>query len=813
MSQSLSRPLSTRDRRPTNRYKDYDSKQGKMPMLSQSVGRLDTPPTTDPLAVERAINQEAIAAERGNTSLPGALKPLTAETRDSDEAGEEQDELVEDVDDEAEPPLLDYRLEDIQNEDDRVEWLVQTIEKLGARHNYRDDPSSRTSGPAPRSSATVPGQIQRIQTGVTHVVEPQTSGQSSRRKLVCTDHTTLGLDGMRIGAHVGDEYGKPPAPKLARTDKTTIGLDGRVVSPPRTLALNPRPPPDRASSSHRPVPVKRMHSDNSAPSKKWVKVPKTRFDALRKENAKLAAAAFSGHSSTSAVKPAKLVSRPVPTPSSMPVATPALKSVPTPISKPTAKAASKPATGAALKPAPKPIPKAAPKAVVKAAPKPALKATPNPAPKPALKPTPKPVPKLTPRSMLKAAPKPALETAPDAHRPTMSDVEMHDPPTDDNLPSAGDVMAQSFASTLKNGDDGILSDQREEASPEIVTAEQDAEDVEDGQGGEDYGDAQGALDEDAGVGEGTKRQQAQLRAFPPDAREVVSWVAERVKVDISTRCAFADCMTKTPGSSKTHYEDWLAEGWEEAQAEVREGMPRIALKDSHAAYIKSYFYTIRNLVKKAAEPLVSAHFGLRRRNANRVEKAKGLTVDGNECWLSPNKENDDEIFKNPIIAQLIEDVFFKTPNSFGYQHLEAFTPLVRLGTIAFVCAIIRHCILSYASENRKATKLNSTSDKDAFVLYMGMLEDIRQNNPPHLLDIRLTITEQYLEAWPQSTPLPVPKMNLNPNTTVDMARLEKVKNMLGENVPEIEEWDGVLDVRRNGKGKGAMRYGPSGSGH
>ncbi|QRV74478.1 hypothetical protein RhiJN_02492 [Ceratobasidium sp. AG-Ba] len=97
MSQPSSRPLSTHDRCPTNRYKDYDSKQGKLPMLSQSVRRLDTPPTTDPRALERAINQEAIAAERGNTSLPGPLKPLTAETRDSDQEGWEQDELVGDV--------------------------------------------------------------------------------------------------------------------------------------------------------------------------------------------------------------------------------------------------------------------------------------------------------------------------------------------------------------------------------------------------------------------------------------------------------------------------------------------------------------------------------------------------------------------------------------------------------------------------------------------------------------------------------------------------------------------------------------------
>ncbi|KAG9102170.1 hypothetical protein FRC06_002266, partial [Ceratobasidium sp. 370] len=190
---------------------------------------------------------------------------------------------------------------------------------------------------------------------------------------------------------------------------------------------------------------------------------------------------------------------------------------------------------------------------------------------------------------------------------------------------------------------------------------------------------------------------------------------------------------------------WLVEGWDKAHTEVREGMPHIALKDLHTAF---------------------------------------------------NEENNGKILKNQVIAQLIEDVFFKTPNSFSYEHLKAFTPLVHLEMIAF----LYHGILSYALESRK----------DAFVMYMDMLEGICWTDPGLLLDIWLTITEQYLEAWLKSTPLLVLKMNLNRSTVVDMAHLEKVKNMhefiasllVGENAPKIKEWDGVMDVHLNGTGKG-----------
>ncbi|KAG9074184.1 hypothetical protein FRC06_010873 [Ceratobasidium sp. 370] len=243
---------SGRKRFPSSRFKKYDSTI-PLPSLAQSVGRLDTPPTAEELATlvaaERGKKQSAIAAACSNT-LPGPLKPLTATTRDSDQEGEDVDELGDDEgdgngdgdgydddeDDEAGPPCLD-----LISQVDRIEWLCQTIKRLGVRHNYRDDPHFQdkgslhkewrrlvTNGSKAPAGAPIPGEFRRIQTGQTHVLKPQTSGCSSRNKLTHMDDQTIGPDGVCAGAHDTRGHGRPP---LSRTDKTTIGLDGMVVSP------------------------------------------------------------------------------------------------------------------------------------------------------------------------------------------------------------------------------------------------------------------------------------------------------------------------------------------------------------------------------------------------------------------------------------------------------------------------------------------------------------------------------------------------------------------------------------------------------
>ncbi|KAG9081662.1 hypothetical protein FRC06_005461, partial [Ceratobasidium sp. 370] len=305
-----------------------------------------------------------------------------------------------------------------------------------------------------------------------------------------------------------------------------------------------------------------------------------------------------------------------------------------------------------------------------------------------------------------------------------------------------------------------------------------------------------------GNGEGLAQQtvadgqgdQAGAAAFPPEVVEVVQWVMEHIKVDAITTCAFTECMTKEPGDQKTMYEG------------------PVPLKDANATYIQSHFYTIHNSMKKSAIPLVIVYFGLRCSDRNVAATAHSLTDSGNERWLSPTKKNDHLVFKNQAITDLIETEYFKTSWSFGFKHIDNFTPLAPIPLIAFACAILRNCIKSFEVEPNKGADLDATKDKEAFIMYMEMLEEIRRDDPIHLLDIRMTITEQYLQAWPKPATLPVPEMNLARHTSMDMGHLQQFQDMLGEDAPGMEEWDGVKDVQRKGKGKGPMTGGPSASG-
>ncbi|QRV89200.1 Tail fiber protein [Ceratobasidium sp. AG-Ba] len=700
MPESPPRKVSGRERRPTQRLNEYDRAQGRLTTLSKSVGRKETPPTVEAQAAARAKKQAAIAAARGNTSRPGPLKSLSDSGNEHDGEDEQMDELENDDDDdeEAGPRLLDYRLEDLKSEVDRMEWLVQTIQKLGARHDYRSDPKFQdehslrqewirvlADGPPAYAGNKMSGDTRRIRTGQTHILKPQTSGHLSRVQLIRTDAETIGLDGAQVGSQDQREHGQPTPPKLSRTDKTTIGLDGKAVSP-HASAVRRQGTSSNSSRPSQPTSTKRTHTDNPAPSKKRAVVPSSRIAALRKENARLGGGASNTPSSSRTNKPSKPVSNP--------------------------------------------------------------------------------------------------------RRPAPPDVEMLDPPSnDDRLPRPKTSLPDRPPTPPSEGPDEESSSHDEEPDSE----EEDQTPV--------------------NRARPTRRQQAQLAWFPPEARPLVQWMSEVIRVDVVKRCGYPECITESADNEQPILEGWFREKWVEANNAFREGKPPLPFKNEYGIYVRNQLAPGRTSLKNTCDPLVRFHFDLRWSDPLRAKKANSLTDEGDERWLSPNLMNDDEIFKHPCIADAIEQEFFKSPKSLGSRHLEEFSPLVPIPTIAYTCAIIRNRIKAYAQDNGQTAELEASSDKGMFKMYLEMLENMRKHNPVHLLEIRAAITEQYLDAQPQPKAVPVPEMNLAPDAEIDMERLERIRNKLGQDALEIDDWDGVKDVWSKGKGKAPMRGGPSSSKH
>ncbi|QRV95529.1 hypothetical protein RhiJN_23547 [Ceratobasidium sp. AG-Ba] len=603
MTEPSQRKVSTRERRPTQHLNEYDRAQGRLTTLSKSVGRKETPPTAESRAAEQAKMQAAKAASRGNTSRPGPLAPLTAETLQNDEEDEEMDELEEDDDEEAGPSLLEYRLDDLENEDERS--LRKEWKRLLAK------------GLEPHHSASALQDGLRIRTGSTHVLKPPTSGRSSCIKLIRTDESTLGLDGLLVGAHRHVEHGQAPPPKLARTDSMTISLDGKVASPPglrlthlgasahSTLSARPaQPTPVNSLRPAQPTATKRTHTDNPGPSKKRVVIPRLRIEALREENAKLATAPPPAPSSTAA----RMVSKP-----------------------------------AARPPSPPPL-----------------------------------------------------------------DVEMGDPPSDgDHQP--GDQLEDQPPMPPSDQDEADLQlgAQGDGSEPEIA-----AKPVR-------------AKRKRAGDGKLTKRQKQRLSEFPPEARDLIQWMADEIKLDLSTICPFPECMCEDPKDPRTYFDRWIVIYWERANARFRAEQAPLRFDNDYAGYIRNQLPANRFALKSWADALVKVHFKLHRSDPTSAETAKSLTYEGKERWVSPNLKTDEEVFKHPIIGDLIEHEFFKNRKSFGYKHLGRFTPLIPVPTIAYACAMIRIAIRAF--ENKDSTcELNAMHDKDDFTLYMQMLDDLRE---------------------------------------------------------------------------------------
>ncbi|QRV78327.1 hypothetical protein RhiJN_06342 [Ceratobasidium sp. AG-Ba] len=443
---------SGRSRRPTERLAHYDQSNGQLKTLSKSVGRPETPPTAESQTAERSKAQAAIAAARGNASQPEPLSPLKRKASNGVDEGENSEDEFVDL-----YPMLHFDLDELEDHEDRMEWLYEAMEQAGDFLNYRDDPvyqdedtlrqawesKFKKSLPAPGVTfATKPSN--RIQRRTTQVLSPGTSGRSSRVKLVHMDEDTITADASNQRKHGGR-----PLPKLSRTDRSTRGLDGKIVSPPNPTSharhqLSKQPP----SNPAQPVVKKPRTGDATARSKRAI-VPRSRILELRKENAR----------------------------------------------------ASSDRQGS---------------------------------------------------SLARAVPQPSRPAATNA--PVASDDEMSNPGSNHHR-----------SPTLPTDDD---------ADPEQPA----------GQGDQGGNSDAGNSDEDgepAGFGELTKRQQSQLRAFRPEPRQIVKWVAERVKVRMIKVCPYPERMTPSEEEEDYYIDLWVRELWADGNDELREGRPVFRLKDQY----------------------------------------------------------------------------------------------------------------------------------------------------------------------------------------------------------------------------------------
>ncbi|KAG8728313.1 hypothetical protein FRC10_005078, partial [Ceratobasidium sp. 414] len=291
-------PHPPRNRRPTKRFEEYGGfillhflscHAGDLTLLLKSVGRAVPPVSIESQVAEQAKKQKAIAAAHGNASQPGPLPPPSKCRKPNDGK-----------------PLLNHQYDDITDEEDQLEWLYQVIEQFGDTTNYRDDPefqdpavlwevyedlsagnlANQKPTPLPDMSAGA-----GIRSGMVKAFKHHESGHRAAPKLVRTDRTTIGLDGVPVNTHNRQEIGRPVASKLTRTDDTTLGLDGRPPSPPQTGVVS------RRSTQHSPT-VSRTTKTSQlpatlaqtplagqpTPSWKRALVPHTRVEALRRES-------------------------------------------------------------------------------------------------------------------------------------------------------------------------------------------------------------------------------------------------------------------------------------------------------------------------------------------------------------------------------------------------------------------------------------------------------------------------------------------------------------------------------------------------
>ncbi|KAG9074948.1 hypothetical protein FS749_013450 [Ceratobasidium sp. UAMH 11750] len=290
-----------------------------------------------------------------------------------------------------------------------------------------------------------------------------------------------------------------------------------------------------------------------------------------------------------------------------------------------------------------------------------------------------------------------------------------------------------------------------------------------------------------------------LALFGP-AAPLVKYVVDNVKIEMAATCGFPEHVMSAENPNTPLLDIWIARLWAAANDKYRSGQLHLVLVDRYVKYVRQQLAPIRNGVKKWAEPIVEIVYHLDRADPNIVRKARDLVED--EKWLSPKLANDDGIFKHKTIRDVIKFSFFRSSRSLGSKNRARFVPLVPLETIAYACAIIRHLIGAYQSSDEKASDLNSSENADHFRNYMRMLKEIGEEDPTALVNIRLGITLAYLKSRPQLRATPVVKLNLGPAQELDEDAVREIQDILGDDIPDPEEW---AVVSRKGKG----RAGPS----
>ncbi|KAG9076035.1 hypothetical protein FRC06_009752, partial [Ceratobasidium sp. 370] len=622
-------PHPSRVRCATKRFKEYGGGDN-LTLFSQSVGIPAPPPDPNSHTAEQIKNQKAAAKARGNATQPDPLSPAAKRRKTS-----------------GSKTLIDRSIDDLHTEEDRVEWLYQVLEKLDDKTDYRGDPDMQDSAtlwevyqdlldggganddpgtaPEPQPNAHV------IRSGMLKEVKTYDSGRRIGVKLVPTDRTTLGRDSPSPSAHHRRDSDQPvraPA-KLARTDHTTLGLDG--YSPHAHLHHEFGQPvcvpaPNLVRTNHTTL---GLDGAPPLPPKSQV-APRHNTTAKPSTNVR-------GQNPPRPTTHAPTTNQPAPTPTTTrPIDNLAALKKRLTVSRARVNAIHEENRARSL----------ARKGEVAGTSKSAMR---MPAP---------------PGPMRPSLPNPLQAVAAfDGD----GDVEMAnlalsgDEPPEPLPPQAGEEQEQA---------DGALPGGQDDNNNNDSDSDNDGNDTP----GENQRHRRRRT-----------RQDALLAAFGHEGAQLGRYVIGNIKVKVATTCGFPEHVRSVEDPEKMFLEVWIPRFWAATNSKYQPDQPHLPLEDCHSRYVRSQLSTMRNGMKKWAEPIVPIYFDLDRSDPDHAKKACDLISD--EKWLSPNLANDKDIFKHKIIRDVIKFSFFRSTCSLGVKNRACFIPLVPLETIAYACAI------------------------------------------------------------------------------------------------------------------------------
>ncbi|KAG9075629.1 hypothetical protein FS749_012685, partial [Ceratobasidium sp. UAMH 11750] len=304
-----------------------------------------------------------------------------------------------------------------------------------------------------------------------------------------------------------------------------------------------------------------------------------------------------------------------------------------------------------------------------------------------------------------------------------------------------------------------------------------------------------------------KRDSTLIQKFGLFATPLVKHVLVHLRIEMAAVCGYPEHVKSDEDPSWTYLDIWIAKHWAAANAKHRPDLRLLPINDQHVSHIQKQISPARNSVKKCCDPVIGPFFELYRKDPNHAAKAHDLTKD--DKWLSPNLCNDDAIFMHPIIVHVLVHTFFRSSKSVAPKNLDRFTPLIPLGSIAYVCTIIRHLIDAYEVSGDKSSDLHGATNAATFRMYMRKLKKIGEENEGALFNLRTHITKECLKSRGKLSDLPPMKLNLGPQQPVNMAAVEELKGLLGGAAPDFKDWDGLP---KKGKDR-ADAPGPSRVGH